>query len=357
MKKIFLLSLLLVSNIYCDSLSVIFLGDTHFGENYQYDPKFNHGENAITEYGYDYFFENVKDFLISSDISFCNLETPLININNSTLPVSTVKPYLHWSDPDSTIKYFKKYHINNITLGNNHVFDYGLDGFNSTVNKLNSGGLNYFGAGNDSVSASKPLFKELNGYMLIIFGGFEYRPKYDTLYDFYASGNKPGVNKLDTIQLSAQIKRYRSEYPDAIIIIYPHWGSNYKPAGEIQKSFAHNYINCGADLVIGHGAHTIQEAELFNGKWIFYNIGNFIFNAPGRYTSTLAKPYGLILKLILNESNRKIIIYPIYTNNNKSDYSFRKLDDIETEDLLKVLFLQNVHYSLNTENLPEIIVK
>ena len=130
---------------YADSLSVLFLGDTHFGENYQYDPKFNKGENIIEEYGYDYFFENVKDILSSSDITICNLETPLTN--NSTSPVSYLKPYLHWSDPVNTVKYFKKYNIMNVTLGNNHVFDQGINGFNETVNSLDTAGIKYFGAG------------------------------------------------------------------------------------------------------------------------------------------------------------------------------------------------------------------
>jgi len=356
-KRYTFLFLLLSSVIYCDSLSVIFLGDTHFGENYQFEPKFNHGENIIAEYGYDYFFENVKNFLLSSDVTFCNLETPLIKVNSSTLPVSIIKPYLHWSDPDSTIKYFRKYHINNVTIGNNHVFDYGLEGYNSTVRYLNSAGLNFFGAGNDPEEASKPLVKDINGYKLIIFGGFEYRSKYDTLYDFYAGENKPGVNKLDTVQLTADIKKYRSEFPDAVIIIYPHWGSNYKPAGDMQKTFARNYINAGADLVIGHGAHTVQEAEFYNGKWIFYNLGNFIFNAPGRYRSTGAKPYGLMLKLIMKNSSMKFVLYPVFINNYESDYSLRKLDDDETEDMLQILFQGKYHISFNDENFPELTAK
>lgn len=94
--------------IYSDSLSVLFLGDTHFGENYIFDPKFSHGTNFIIEKGYDYFFENVRHILTGSEAVICNLETPLTNDTNS---INSRKPYLHYSSPDSTLKYFKKYNI------------------------------------------------------------------------------------------------------------------------------------------------------------------------------------------------------------------------------------------------------
>ena len=93
--------------------------------------------------------------------------------------------------------------------------------------------------------------------------------------------------------------QYKMANPDIFIVIYPHWGGNYKPVSDVQKAFAHNWIDAGADIVIGHGAHTIQEIEQYKGKWIFYNIGNFIFNALGRYSSTGAKPYSLMVKLII----------------------------------------------------------
>ena len=163
---------------------------------------------------------------------------------------------------------------------------------------------------------------------------------------------------LDTINLSSQIRSYRKDYPDAIIIIYPHWGSNYKPASDIQRSFAHNYIDCGADYVIGHGAHTIQEAEVYKGKWIFYNLGNFIFNAPGRYRSTRAKPYGMIvnLKVSKNESKneRKIVISPIYTNNNETDYLVRSLDDDEMADFTNYLLNGKYKFKVNSKDQVEL---
>ncbi|HMT11536.1 MAG TPA: CapA family protein [Ignavibacteria bacterium] len=315
---------------------ILFVGDTHFGENYQYSPRYNKGVNIIDEQGYDIFFENVKHVLKDREAVIANLETPLVSSPEN--PVSYYKPYLHWSDPAAAPVFLAKYNIKYVSLGNNHVFDYGERGYNQTVLSLQTSGIVWFGAGSNDSAAIEPLLTKAGGKTLIVFGGFEYRQKYDTLFDFYASQTKPGVNKLDTLTMNLKIKEYRLKYPEAIIVIYPHWGANYKPAGTQLKAMAHSYINAGADVVIGHGAHTVQEAELYNGKWIFYNIGNFIFNARGRYGSTGAKPYGMMISLNFTASDVRPTIYPLYTNNKESDYCLRLLDDDELDDCAAYVF-------------------
>ena len=323
-------------------MSVLFLGDTHFGDNYQYDPKFNRGVNIIDEYGYDYFFENVKDILLSSDVTFCNLETPL---TKTPQPVNTVKQYLHWSDPITATMYLHKYGIKNVTLGNNHVLDQGISGYHETIISLQNAGINYFGAGKNSDEAIQPLIIDDKGVKLIVFGGYIYRAKYDTIYSFYADSLKEGVNKLDTIKLNAQISNYRKNFPDARIIIYPHWGSNYRQVNTRQIAFARSWLDAGADIVIGHGAHTVQQIEKYNNKWIIYNIGNFIFNAPGRYITTGAKPYGLMVKIELVKDKVKILLYPIHTNNKTNDYQVRELNEEEFTDLEDLLLKGKFNYS------------
>ncbi|HMQ78949.1 MAG TPA: CapA family protein [Ignavibacteria bacterium] len=343
MLKIFILLLLLSGYAKCDSLSILFLGDTHFGDNYQYDPKFNRGVNIINEYGYDYFFENVKKILLTSDISFCNLETPL---TKTLAPVSIKKPYLHWSDPVNTIEYLSKYNIKNVSLGNNHVFDQGITGFTETISSLQIAGMYYFGAGKNSDEALKPLVIDENGVKLVIFSGFEYRASYDTLYNFYADSIKAGVNKLDIINMNEQILNCRKKFPKAKIIIYPHWGSNYKQVNNRQIAFAHSWIDAGADIIIGHGAHTVQQIEKYNGKWIIYNIGNFIFNAPGRYRTTGAKPYGLMAMLVIEKGKDKIFLYPLFTNNKTNDYQVRELNNEEFTELEEFLLKGKFIYSV-----------
>lgn len=337
MKYILILIFILVSiNIsYSGSLRILFLGDTHFGDNYQLSPYYNHGVNVIEKYGYDYFFENVKDLLLTSDLTIANLETPLTD---------TVKPeyfssksIIHFSDKDSTPFYLIKYRIDAVSIANNHILDLGLPGLENTRMSLeNYYGILTFGAGINEREASEPLFKTfliddvVTGIYVI--GCYWYRTKYDNEKKIYAHGDTAGVRLLDVNNISKQVKQIKTDNPNAYVVVYPHWGSNYMEADDNQHEAARSLIDCGVDLIIGHGAHTIQEIEYYNRKWIFYNMGNFIFNSPGKYSSMNAKPYGFILQLIIDEKSKRIRLYPIFTNNKETDYQIRYLNKDEFDD-------------------------
>ncbi len=337
-KLIIIFFLLFSPYAFSDSISVFFLGDTYFGESYQINHKYNNGVNVIEEYGYDYFFENVKDLLNTSDYTIANLETSLYSKPGGEY---SRKPYSHWSYGNQTCAYLTKYGIDAVSLGNNHVMDYGLPGYIETTYLLDKFNIKYFGAGDNSAAAPLPLIHKyvIGGKTveIAVIGGFEYRPNYDTMYSFYAGRGLAGVNKFDTAGIIRQIKLLREQNNDPFIILYPHWGKNYKQTMDYQKEMAHSLIDAGVDLIIGHGAHTVQEAEYYNGKWIIYNIGNFIFNAPGRYKTTGEKPYGLMAELVMTENNKMLRLHPVFTDNLKSDYQIRFLDENEFDDCFNII--------------------
>ncbi len=328
---------LFCSLCYSDSVSVLFLGDTFFGSTQKSTFSYRTSPLYDSSLSYDRFFENVAGILFGSGAVICNLETPL---TEKTRIISSRKPYIHTADPDSAVKYFNKYNIGYVNLGNNHVFDMGTAGFEQTTASLNRGNINFFGAGSNTEESIKPLILNKGGTRIIIFGGFEYRPNYDTLYHFYAGENSPGINMLDTIVLNERIIYYKNLYPGSKIIIFPHWGSNYGEVNERQINFAHSWINAGADAVIGHGSHTVQQIELYRNKYIFYGIGNFIFNAPGRYSAADAKPYGLMLKMIFPDTGTEFILYPVFTDNKITNYRLRLLNETEILDF-EELYLKN----------------
>lgn len=337
---------LLPLHTYSDSLSILFLGDTYFGEAYQTNPKYNDGVNVINEYGYDYFFENVKDILAQSDYTIANLETSLIN---KTEALHDAKPYSHWSYGAKTCAYLIKYGINTVSLGNNHVMDYGLPGMMETLNLLDKYGLTYFGGGVNSSAASAPLVKSfmIDGkvFEMAVIGGFEYRASYDTLYSAYADSNSPGTNKLESDKIVSQVKQLKERNKDIFIVFFPHWGKNYKQAQDYQKEMARAIIDAGVDLIVGHGSHTVQEVEEYKGKQIIYNIGNFIFNAPGRYSSTGAKPYSIMAELIVTSGGKSLRLHPVYCNNLETDYQLRLLDEDELNDCMKYIGIKKSVYS------------
>jgi gamma-polyglutamate biosynthesis protein CapA len=64
-----------------------------------------------------------------------------------------------------------------------------------------------------------------------------------------------------------------------VVIVSMHHGIEYMPKpSKDQVTFAHAAIDAGADLVIGHHPHVIQGAESYRGRWIYYSLGNFVFD-------------------------------------------------------------------------------
>jgi len=65
------------------------------------------------------------------------------------------------------------------------------------------------------------------------------------------------------------------------IVLLLHWGGRVE-GGQFpdwdQPQIAHELIDAGADLIIGHHPHTIQPYEIYKGKYIFYSLGNFCFS-------------------------------------------------------------------------------
>jgi hypothetical protein len=325
------------------TLKIFFLGDLYFGESYQSNPKYNNGVNIIEKYGYDYMFENIKALLSESDFTIANLETPLTD--SSTPKISLRKLYTHWSRPLKTVEYLKKYNINAVSLGNNHAFDCGDEGLNNTISALESGGVEFFGAGVNLKEAEKPLVKQFiynrDTITIAVLTGFEYRKTYDSLFRFYAGDSSPGVNQISVEGTSNLIKELKSSYKNPYIIFFPHWGRNYEPKTLKQTQTAHALIDVGVDLVLGQGSHMVQEIEKYNGHWIIYSLGNSVFNAPGRYSYYGVKPYSFIAGLVIrnNPDDKEIHLrlYPIYTDNLKTNYQDRLLTSDETEDCYHTL--------------------
>jgi uncharacterized membrane protein (UPF0127 family) len=75
------------------------------------------------------------------------------------------------------------------------------------------------------------------------------------------------------------IQSIKSSAPDKFLVVNMHWGEEYKlKSNSLQQDLAHKIIDSGADLIVGTHPHVVQEIENYNGKLIFYSLGNFIFD-------------------------------------------------------------------------------
>ena len=318
--------------------NVLFLGDISFGENYM----ILEGVNTIKgDRRYILPLKNFRRILNDAELVIGNLETP---VTRDFSDLVAGKAYIHWTDPEKAPDALYKSNIMALSLANNHTLDYGVKGLKDSFESLEKAGLYFFGAGMDSREAMEPFHfriksgKEWTDWFVI--AGFEYYKKYDR-YDFYSDRQKPGVNRLDIKAVAEEIEKIKSDYPESRVIIYPHWGGNYRWRTRQQQRMARELIEAGADLIIGHGAHMMQEIEYYRGKWIVYSLGNFVFNSQGRYERYGVDPFSLIASLELTEGEGrrswKLKLYPIFTDNRITRYQGYFLEKKDFDKALGIL--------------------
>ena len=114
--------------------------------------------------------------------------------------------------------------------------------------------------------------------------------------------------KINDRNLTEIIQKLKTENDS--VIVTPHWGEEYQylKSNKRQQKLAHAMIDAGADIIIGHHPHVVQEMEIYNGKPIFYSLGNFIFD---QYFSPETQ-IGLAVGLVLSENGKQsIFVFPL----------------------------------------------
>ncbi len=310
-------------------VEVLFLGDTSFGENYQDRLAARGRENVLKARGYDYVIGAFAEILRDASLVIANLETPITDLEAS--PLEGKKAYVHYADVEKTPRNLSAYNFGLVSLANNHALDYGMAGLEQTLGLLAGRGIEACGAGATETQARRPYSHEIGvgaaDVRIAVLCAFEFARAYDRDYGFYAHGDACGVNALSADIMAADIQALRGRYGDVFGVVFPHWGKNYRLTTDKQRRLGRALIDAGADLVVGHGAHLLQELEHYRGRWIVYGLGNFVFASPGRYKKFGAHPYGMIARLTLAPRGggvaKALRLYPIFTDNLVSGYRSR----------------------------------
>lgn len=319
-----------------------FLGETSFGESYQLANEKKGKENILKTRGYDYCIEKFKDIIAHSDYTIANLEVSLTSLRES--PLHGSKPFIDWGNPVETPKLLKRVGVHAVSLGNNHNMDFGPKGLEETLQALTKFDIATFGAGLNAVEASAPLhhYVKLGNDTLhiIVAAGFEFRASH-IAWNYYANhrdDDRTGINLWTKSNARQQLRQLRTKYPDAFIIAYPDWGSNYEFKVERQDRLAEALFNGGADLIIGHGSHVLSEVERRDGKWILYGMGNFIYNSIGRFKQMSKEGFGVVVQLhIYRDKTMWLRLYPTFTDNRITNYQSRFVDKNEFDKIVAFL--------------------
>lgn len=266
--------------IHAKSQYINILGDTYFGESYTKIRKRRGVIDALQKYGYTHSFEKIAPFFGKDDINIANFEAVFIANDSQQSPLEKIKPFILGADADKTLNEFLHRNINHVVLANNHLKDYGSESLEFTLDQFDKKSIAYIGAGRNQNQAHEYFEIDWKGNKLAIFNGYWHRDTAYNKFDFYALGHRDGVACTNGILLE-QVKTYKKNYPHHKIMVISHWGVDFKPIQDEQKRIAKILVSCGADMVIGHGPHTIQPIEYIDGKPIIYSIGNGVFNSNG----------------------------------------------------------------------------
>ena len=248
------------------SLVLTFAGDINFDENWSTMKYYNSVENGI----YDCISPELIQIMRKADIMCINNE---FTYSNGGSPLEN-KAYTFRANP-SRVEILKELGVDIVSLANNHAYDYGEQSLVDTMAVLNQAGIKYVGAGHNIEEAMSPVYFEIQG-KTIAYVAASRAEKYRLTPQ--ATEDEPGILLCYDTELFIQaIKeaKQNAEY----VIAYVHWGSEYSyELEEVQLITGKEYLDAGADIVIGAHPHCLQGIEYYEGKPIVYSLGNFWFN-------------------------------------------------------------------------------
>ncbi|MBN2425337.1 MAG: CapA family protein [Calditrichaceae bacterium] len=240
-----------------------FSGDVTFADFFQ-----NHVKDK-----FEYPFQKMQWFK-NADISMINLENPL---TDRGIPVE--KKFTFRASPDY-VKIMKSGGIDIVTIANNHIYDYGVEGLFDTITHLDSIGISHVGAGKNLAEARAPAIFSVKGINIGFLAYYGLNKHSDS---YPATKDEAGTALRNLSYIEEDIKGLKNK-ADFIVVNF-HWGeekANYP--GTDQIDFAHQVIEYGADLILGHHPHVLQGIEVYKKKVIAYSLGNFIFGGNSRKT-------------------------------------------------------------------------
>lgn len=258
-----------------ESVSLAFAGDLCLSEGWytlnKYD-EMNGDLNRCISGGLIEQLQNADIFMLNNEFTFSNSGTPLEG-----------KYYTFRANTDR-ISILKSLGTDVVSIANNHIFDFGETGFYDTLTTLRNNNIPFFGGGKNSDEASRPVYFIING-MKIGFVGASRAEK--IRYTPGASSDSPGVlltyDNTQYLNVISEAKR-NCDY----LIAYVHWGTeDSHEVTDYQKIMGRQFIDAGADIVVGGHPHVLQGIEYYREKPILYSLGDFWFNYETKETGVI----------------------------------------------------------------------
>lgn len=276
---------------------MLFVGDVFLGRQV---------ERYMKQFGEEYPFKRIQPLL--------STHTDVIGNFESSIPkrhVETKNFGFVFSVPAAYAGVLSNAGFSGVSLANNHAFDHGEDGFNNAKEVLKNAHVNVSGHPT-RVTREEVQFYDLNTKRVALV------PLNLTF------GSAPAEDAIEVLKTV----REESDYQ----VVYVHWGVEYiTTANKEQQRVAHAFVDAGADAVIGHHPHVVQNIERYKDGLIFYSLGNFIFD---QY-SEIDYQQGLTLSLSFEDGIYSYTLNPVTSEDRRS--SPRLMDAMEQKYFLREL--------------------
>lgn len=277
--------------------------------------------HVLKQKGYDHYLDNLRQELADGDVNLANLESPIA----ASGVKFTDKKYLFRAEP-AVAGALKRAGFNLVTVANNHSMDFGHQALVETFTHLKNAGIAWTGGGSNLEQARQPALYDIKGRKVAFLSYSLTRP-----LEFFAEKNRPGTAPAWKHLFTRDIVEARRN-ADHVVVSF-HWGQEGSSVVEKRERMAaHDAIDAGADIVIGHHPHVLQGVERYKQGIIFYSLGNCTFASRSRTAE-----FGALVKFRLGKRLREAEVLPLDVEYSRTEFQPRILSAKSAESVIQEL--------------------
>lgn len=295
------------------------------------------GIHGVLDDGYRQLIDDADFFFVNEEFPFSDRGTQAPD-----------KQYTFRLDPKK-VSMLLEMGVDAVSLANNHALDFGTDALLDTCDTLDGAGILRTGAGASLDEAKRAVETEIQGKKVAIIGATRVIP----VAEWATFGDNPGMlATYDPTILLEEIKTL--DETNDYVIVFVHWGiERAEHPEEYQRKMGQQYIDAGADIVIGSHPHVLQGVEYYKDKPIVYSLGNFVFGSSIPRTMLLEVELGGDGTLAVHEgetdteehtSDIALTVHPGTSNG-----GYTRMLDTEQEKKEFYNYLESISYGVTFE--------
>ncbi len=248
-------------------------------------------------------FSKINGLISSADLTFGNLEGP---ISNKGEEIGNLYSFRMLPQSIDGLLYAG---FDALSLANNHIGDWGRTAIIDTITNLREFDIIPVGAGLDIDDTYAPRIVELKGTKIALLAFSDFR-------QLEPSDTEGGVAITNEVQMETSLNKAR-QIADVVVVMF-HFGDEYiKDPTERQRTLAQFVVDRGADIVIGSHSHVLQPLETYNGKYIAYGLGNFIFDQNFSFNTMTG---GLLSVVLIDTVITSVTLHTVRINDDFQAY-------------------------------------